>query len=47
MLSFVRRFADKIIGVLRGFDRLRFRGTKRLLAYEGGMGHTFGKCMCH
>jgi hypothetical protein len=37
MLSFVRRFADQILGVLHGFDRLRFRGTKRLLATANGL----------
>jgi hypothetical protein len=37
MLSFLQRFADKILGVLHGFDRIRLRGTKRLLANVGGM----------
>jgi hypothetical protein len=37
MLSFVRRFASHIIGTLSGFDRLRFRGSKRLLANVRGM----------
>lgn len=37
MLSFVQRFASSIIGTLSGFDRLRFRGTKRLLANTRGM----------
>ena len=37
MHSFLQRFGDKVIGVLHGFDRLRFRGTKRLLMHVGGM----------
>jgi len=37
MESFIRRFAGKILGVLHGFDRVRLRGTKRLLAHVGGM----------
>jgi len=36
MLSFVRRFASRITGTLSGFDRLRFPGTKRLLANVRG-----------
>jgi hypothetical protein len=39
MLSFVQRFTSKIAGVLHGFDRLRFRGTKRLLATANGLWH--------
>ncbi|MFN0134993.1 MAG: hypothetical protein ACKVS9_02630 [Phycisphaerae bacterium] len=37
MLSFIQRHAGAVTGVLSGFDRLRFRGTKRLLANAGGM----------
>jgi hypothetical protein len=37
MQSFVQRFSAKILGVLHGFDRIRLRGTKRLLANVGGM----------
>ena len=37
MLAFVRRFASRILGTLSGFDRLRLRGTKRLLANVRGM----------
>ena len=40
MLSFIQRFSSEVIGSLSGFDRLRFRGTKRLLNTQGGM-HTF------
>jgi hypothetical protein len=37
MTSFVSRHASKIIGVLRGFDRLVFRGTLRHLCHADGM----------
>jgi hypothetical protein len=37
MLAFIQRFAGNILGVLHGFDRVRLRGTKRLLAHVGGM----------
>ncbi len=37
MKAFIRRFAGRILGVLHGFDRIRLRGTKRLLANVGGM----------
>ena len=37
MFSFLQRFDSQVIGVLSGFDRLRFRGTKRLLNTRGGM----------
>lgn len=37
MIHFIQRHAKKIIGVLSGFDRLRFRGTLRELAYVEGM----------
>jgi hypothetical protein len=37
MDEFLRRFGDKVIGVLHGFDRLRFRGSKRGLCYAQGM----------
>ena len=36
MKSFIARHADKITGVLSGFDRLVLRGTLRQLAYVGG-----------
>jgi hypothetical protein len=38
MKSFVQRFTDKILGVISGFDRVRFRGSLRLLASVGGTG---------
>ena len=37
MKAFVQRHSASVIGVLNGFDRLRLRGTKRLLAHVGGM----------
>src|SRR5215831_2029890 len=37
MNSFIQRHAAAVIGFLNGFDRLRLRGTKRLLAHVGGM----------
>jgi len=37
MATFVDRFADSIHGVLSGFDRIRFRGTQRLLASVRGL----------
>jgi len=41
MLKFLQRFSARVIGVLNGLDRIRFRGTKRLLASVGGMIHYF------
>src|SRR5688572_29052239 len=37
MLSFVQRHRERVTGVISGFDRLRFRGTLRVLAHVGGM----------
>ena len=37
MLGFVQRHADKVTGILQGFDRLRFRGTLRKLVFLEGM----------
>jgi hypothetical protein len=39
MLKFLQRFSSQVIGVLSGLDRIRFRGTKRLLSTAGGMFH--------
>jgi len=36
-LKFVQQLGAQVIGILHGFDRLRLRGTKRLLASAGGM----------
>lgn len=44
MKRFLRQHADQIKGVLSGFDRLRFRGTLRWLAYTAGM-RSFLSCM--
>ena len=37
MNGFIQRHAASVMGILNGFDRLRLRGTKRLLANRGGM----------
>ncbi len=37
MNSFIQRRRDLVIGQLNGWDRLRFRGSKRLLCTVGGM----------
>ena len=37
MTTFIDRFSDSIHGVLSGFDRIRFRGTQRLLASVRGL----------
>lgn len=37
MKRFIQQHADQISGVLSGFDRMRFRGTLRWLAYTTGM----------
>jgi len=39
MQAFLQRFGSMVKGVLSGFDRLRLRGTRRLLANVGGMKH--------
>lgn len=36
MRGFMQRHGEKILGVLSGFDRVRFRGTLRLLTSVGG-----------
>src|SRR5260370_19635339 len=35
--TFIQRFGANILGVLHGFDRMRFRGTRRFLANVAGM----------
>ena len=42
MKSFLQRHASSVMGVLNGFDRLRFRGTLRWLCYGAGMGRYLG-----
>jgi len=37
MKTFIQRFGNNILGVLHGFDRMRFRGTRRFLANVAGM----------
>jgi hypothetical protein len=39
MVSFIQRHRDSVLGVLNGLDRIRLRGTLRLLANVGGMSH--------
>jgi hypothetical protein len=39
MKSFIQRHGEKILGVLSGFDRMRFRGTLLRLTSVGGMVH--------
>lgn len=38
MNSFLQRHAHSVTGMLNGFDRIRFRGTIRLLANASGLG---------
>ncbi len=38
MNEFIERHRDSVIGVLSGFDRVRFRGTLRWLCYADGLG---------
>ena len=38
MLTFLRQHAASVIGVINGFDRLRFRGTWRRISSVGGLG---------
>ena len=37
MKAFLQRFAQIVLGVLHGLDRLRFRGSRRQLCYVNGM----------
>lgn len=37
MRTFIQRFGPAILGILHGFDRIRFRGTRRFLANVAGM----------
>jgi hypothetical protein len=37
MKSFIQRFGALLLGLLHGFDRIRFRGTRRFLANVAGM----------
>jgi hypothetical protein len=42
MKSFLQRFGELVLGVLHGFDRLRFRGSKRQLCYPVGAASYLG-----
>jgi len=42
MQAFLQRFALVVLGVLHGFDRLRFRGSKRQLCHVHGMSSWLG-----
>ncbi len=37
MNQFIQKYRKKVIGVLRGFDRLVLRGTLRAISYTAGM----------
>ena len=37
MKTFLQRFGSLVLGVLLGFDRWRFRGSKRRLCYPDGV----------
>jgi hypothetical protein len=43
MRKFLQRHQGQILGVLSGFDRMRFRGTLRLLQSEGGVAAWLGR----
>src|SRR3954453_19355580 len=42
MQTFLQRFQPVVAGVLQGFDRLRFRGSKRQLGFTRGMASWLG-----
>jgi hypothetical protein len=42
MDSFLRRFGHRVVGMLHGLDRLRFRGSKRQMCYVLGMASWLG-----
>lgn len=43
MRTFLQRHGERILGVLSGFDRMRFRGTLLRLSGVGGMMHFLGR----
>lgn len=43
MKAFLRLFAPLVLGVLCGFDRFRFRGSKRRLCYPNGVMSYFSR----
>jgi hypothetical protein len=42
MDAFIQRHQQDVIGVLRGFDRMRFRGTLRSIRYAEGVDRFLG-----
>lgn len=42
MKTFLQRFGAFVLGVLCGFDKIRFRGSKRQLCYSAGMESYLG-----
>ena len=42
MDAFIQRHQQDVIGVLRGFDRMRFRGTLRSISYVEGVDRFLG-----
>jgi len=42
MDAFIQRHQQDVIGVLRGFDRMRFRGTLRSISYSEGVDRFLG-----
>jgi len=46
MKTFLRRFGQSIHGVLSGFERIRFRGTQRLLASVAGLSSYLAFAVC-
>jgi hypothetical protein len=42
MNAFLQRFGHLVVGILHGFDRLRFRGSKRQLCHVAGMASWLG-----
>lgn len=43
MRDFIARYADRVVGLLHGFDRLVFRGTLRHLSYVSGLASVLGR----
>ena len=37
MQEFIRRHEERVVGVLNGWDRIRFKGSQRMLCHVGGM----------
>lgn len=42
MYAFIQRHQQDVIGVLKGFDRMRFRGTLRSISYAEGVDRFLG-----